>query len=163
MTAVSVLDDKTAAAIREAITAARSGRIPEAVSIGERALANGGDAAALNAMIGTLHCQTGNLDAGIRHLQAAQRARPSDPVVASNLATALAQRGDYAGALEALTEDVANTDPSKQLSRVRAFLAQQVGNYDESYQRNVAPLGLPRDNTPNALWNKGGVLLAPPF
>ena len=130
MTAVSVLDDKTAAAIREAIQAARSGRIPEAVTIGERALANGGDGAALNAMIGTLHCQTGNLDAGIRHLQAARELRPSDPVVASNLATALSQTGDYASALEALTADVASADPSMQLSRVRAFLAQQVGNYD---------------------------------
>ncbi len=129
MTAVSVLDDQTAAAIREAITAARSGRIPEAVSIGERALANGGDVAALNAMIGTLHCQTGNLDAGIRHLQAARQARPSDPVVSSNLATALAQKGDFAGALEALPEDVARTDPTMQLLRVRAFIAQQVGDY----------------------------------
>lgn len=129
MTAASVLDDQTAAAIREAITAARSGRIPEAVSIGERALANGGDVAALNAMIGTLHCQTGNLDAGIRHLQAARQARPSDPVVSSNLATALAQKGDFAGALEALPEDVARTDPSMQLLRVRAFLAQQTGDY----------------------------------
>jgi tetratricopeptide (TPR) repeat protein len=129
MTAVSVLDDQTAAAIREAITAARSGRIPEAVSIGERALANGGDVAALNAMIGTLHCQAGNLDAGIRHLQAARQARPSDPVVSSNLATALAQKGDFAGALEALPEDVARTDPTMQLLRVRAFIAQQVGDY----------------------------------
>ena len=45
MTAVSVLDDQTTAAIREAMTAVRSGRIPEAVAIGERALANGGDGA----------------------------------------------------------------------------------------------------------------------
>jgi general L-amino acid transport system substrate-binding protein len=42
-------------------------------------------------------------------------------------------------------------------------IVKQVGNYDESYQRNVTPLGLPRENTPNALWNKGGVLLSPPF
>lgn len=130
MTAISVLDDQTAAAIREAITAARSGRIPEAVSIGERALANGGDPAALNAMIGTLHCQTGNLEAGIRHLQAAQGARPSDPIVASNLATALAQKGDFSAALDALPEDVARSDPSMQLLRVRGFLAQQAGDFD---------------------------------
>ncbi len=129
MTAVSVLDDQTAAAIREAISAARSGRIPDAVNIGERALANGGDPAALNAMIGTLQCQSGNLDAGIRHLQAAQKARPSDPVVASNLSTALAQQGNYAAALEALPEDVARSDPSMQLQRVRAFLAQQVDDF----------------------------------
>ncbi|WP_311028702.1 amino acid ABC transporter substrate-binding protein [Mesorhizobium koreense] len=42
-------------------------------------------------------------------------------------------------------------------------IVKQVGNYDESYQRNVTPLGLPREGTPNALWNKGGVLLAPPL
>lgn len=42
-------------------------------------------------------------------------------------------------------------------------IVKQVGNYDESYQRNVAPLGLPREGTPNALWNQGGVLLAPPL
>ena len=74
MTAVSLLDDQTAAAIREAMTAARMGRIPEAVRIGERALASGCDSAALNAMLGTLHCQTGNLEAGIRHLRAARQA-----------------------------------------------------------------------------------------
>lgn len=42
-------------------------------------------------------------------------------------------------------------------------IIKQVGNYNESYQRNVAPMGLPREGTPNALWNKGGVLLAPPL
>lgn len=39
----------------------------------------------------------------------------------------------------------------------------QVGNYDELYQRNVAPLGLAREGSVNALWNKGGVLYAPPL
>lgn len=38
-----------------------------------------------------------------------------------------------------------------------------VGNYDEIYQRNVAPLGLPREGSVNALWTKGGVLYAPPI
>lgn len=42
-------------------------------------------------------------------------------------------------------------------------IIKQVGNYDESYQRNVAPLGLPRAGTVNALWTKGGILYAPPF
>lgn len=37
-----------------------------------------------------------------------------------------------------------------------------VGNYDEMYQRNVAPLGLSREGSVNALWTKGGVLYAPP-
>ncbi|MCF6199177.1 MAG: amino acid ABC transporter substrate-binding protein [Hyphomicrobiaceae bacterium] len=38
----------------------------------------------------------------------------------------------------------------------------QVGNYDEIYQRNIAPLGLIRKGSVNALWTKGGVLYAPP-
>jgi general L-amino acid transport system substrate-binding protein len=37
----------------------------------------------------------------------------------------------------------------------------QVGNYAEIYDRNVTPLGLERGV--NALWNKGGILYAPPF
>jgi tetratricopeptide (TPR) repeat protein len=124
MAAVSVFDDQTTAAIREAMSAARSGRIPEAVSIGERALANGGDSAALNAMLGTLHCQTGNLEAGIRHLRAARELQSSDPVIAANLATALAQQGDYAAALDALPAEIARADPTLRLQRIRAFVAQ---------------------------------------
>ncbi len=39
----------------------------------------------------------------------------------------------------------------------------QVGNYDELYQRNIAPLGIVREGSVNALWTKGGVLYAPPL
>lgn len=39
----------------------------------------------------------------------------------------------------------------------------QVGNYDEIYERNVAPLGLAREGSVNALWNNGGILYAPPI
>jgi general L-amino acid transport system substrate-binding protein len=39
----------------------------------------------------------------------------------------------------------------------------QVGNYDELYQRNVAPLGIPREGSVNALWTDGGILYAPPI
>jgi general L-amino acid transport system substrate-binding protein len=35
----------------------------------------------------------------------------------------------------------------------------QVGNYGEMYQRNIAPLGLPRG--PNALTTEGGLQYAP--
>jgi len=129
MTAVPVLDDQTAIAIRDAMTAARSGRMPEAVGIGERALANGGNPGALNAMLGTLQCQLGNLDAGIRHLRVAQTEAPGDPVIASNLATALAQQGSYGAALDLLTEDVAAKDPTFRLQRMRAFFAQEAGDH----------------------------------
>lgn len=129
MTAVSVLDDQTAAAIREAMTAARMGRVPEALNIGERALASGCDSAALNAMLGTLHCQTGNLEAGIRHLRAANEIQSSDPVIATNLATALAQQGAYRAALAVLTDEIARTDPTMRLPRIRAYLAQHADDF----------------------------------
>jgi general L-amino acid transport system substrate-binding protein len=38
-----------------------------------------------------------------------------------------------------------------------------VGNYDEMYQRDIAPLGLKREGSVNALWSKGGLLYAPPI
>ena len=37
----------------------------------------------------------------------------------------------------------------------------QVGNYGESYERNVQPLGL--DRGPNKLWKDGGLIYAPPL
>ena len=43
-------------------------------------------------------------------------------------------------------------------------IIKQVGNFEESYERNVGvntPLGLPRGV--NALWTEGGILYAPPF
>ena len=38
-----------------------------------------------------------------------------------------------------------------------------VGNYGELFQRHLAPIGIQRDESPNALWNKGGLQYAPPF
>ena len=39
----------------------------------------------------------------------------------------------------------------------------QVGNYGEIYERNLAPLGLERAGSLNALWTEGGLLYAMPF
>jgi general L-amino acid transport system substrate-binding protein len=38
-------------------------------------------------------------------------------------------------------------------------VVEQVGNYGESYDRNVAPLGL--DRGLNKLWKDGGLIYAP--
>ena len=129
MTVASLLDDQTASAIRDAMSAARTGRIVEAVGIAESALQAGGDEAALNAMLGALRCQSGDLETGIHHLRVAQRLKPSDGIVASNLATALAQRGNYKEALSVLTDELARADPTMRLQRVRAFLAQHADEY----------------------------------
>ena len=51
-----------------------------------------------------------------------------------------------------------------QLSNDWAYnIIKQVGNYGESYSRNVEPLGLARRGSVNALWTRGGVLYAPPI
>lgn len=47
-----------------------------------------------------------------------------------------------------------------------ANIIKQVGNYGESYERNVGPktpIGLERAGTVNALWSKGGSMYAPPL
>lgn len=150
----TVIDDQTAAAIREAIAASRSGRVPDAIKIAEQALANGGDPAPLNAMLGSIHCQSGNLDAGIRHLRAANQALPQDPVIASNLATALAQQGEHAAALGVITEEMAKADPSMRLLRIRAFLAQETSNFDVSVPAYEAIVSAAPDDWES--WNNLG-------
>ncbi len=39
----------------------------------------------------------------------------------------------------------------------------QVGNYGEIYEANVAPIGIVREGTLNALWTDGGLIYSPPF
>ncbi|HEX6073316.1 MAG TPA: tetratricopeptide repeat protein, partial [Sphingomicrobium sp.] len=141
MTAVAALDDRTASAIREAMLAARAGRIHDAIKIGKRALAAGGDSAALNAMIGTLQCRSGDVEAGVRHLAVAHRERADDVVIANNLVTALSQLGRDREALDLITEDLARNDRSLQLLRARAFLAQQLEEFGtalKAYEQVVA-------------------------
>jgi general L-amino acid transport system substrate-binding protein len=40
-------------------------------------------------------------------------------------------------------------------------IIKQVGNYGESYERNIVPLGIERGV--NNLWTKGGLMYAPPL
>lgn len=141
MTPVSTLDDRTASAIREAVRSASMGRFREASEIGERALAEGGDPAALNAMIGSFRCRAGDREVGIRHLQAAFALRPTDPMIAVNLASALVQEGDYAAVLDMLSDELTRRDPSMQLERLRGFAAQMTEDFPiaaASYERVVA-------------------------
>ena len=134
------IDQETASAIRRAITAAGGGKINEAVIIGEQALANGGEHIALNAMLGTLHLRSNNVEAGIRHLRVAHSARPADLLIATNLANALAQAGEYSSALQVLTDELASRDPTLQLARLRGFIAQSAEEFAtavQSYERVV--------------------------
>ena len=128
-TAVSAteLDPKTLAAIRQALAAAQMGRLGVACATAEKALANGGDEVALHAMLGMLRGQAGDPKAAIRHLEIAHRAKPADVRIASNLAAALTADGEFQRAMEVATADLSLSDPTRQLSRIRGFAAQMVG------------------------------------
>jgi general L-amino acid transport system substrate-binding protein len=39
----------------------------------------------------------------------------------------------------------------------------QVGNYEEIFTRNLTPIGLTLEGSPNDLWTNGGLLYTPPF
>src|SRR3954470_960447 len=141
MAATSTIDDLTGQAIRQAIGAATAGRIAEACAIGERALQNGGDRAALNAMLGMLRCRSGDLEGGINNLRLAHAERPRDPVIANNLASALAQTGRYHEALEIVSDELARADKSLQLLKMRGFLGQMADEFAtaiSSYEQVLA-------------------------
>ena len=111
MTAVPTIDDRTAAAIREAIGLATAGQIASACEIGERALEGGGDSTALNAMLGMLRCRTKEFEAAIRHLHSAHEARPDDLQITANLITALVETGQLEQAFALATPRTGKVRP----------------------------------------------------
>ena len=101
------IDQTTAATIREALAAARTGRLAEASAIAERGLANGGDPIALNALLGMFRSDLGQPEAAVRSLEIAHAARPKDVRIAGNLANALVRANDLARALEIAKKELA--------------------------------------------------------
>lgn len=132
MSTDTTLDANTAAAIQKALAAAVGGRMAEARRIGETALASGGDAAAINALLGTFCLRSGEFEAAVRHLKIARAGRPDDALIAFNLGTALAELGSYADALAAVPEDLADRDSSLRLLRVRGFCAQSIEDFPQA-------------------------------
>src|SRR5215218_10256000 len=104
MAATSTIDDLTASAIRRALASASAGRLADACVVGESALGEGGDPAALNAMLGMLRSRLGDLARAAEHLGMALEIRPHDVVIATNLVNTLVQLGDKARALEVITD-----------------------------------------------------------
>ena len=128
MNAVSALDDRTTQAIRKAIAEAGSGRLGSACEIGERALGEGGEPVALNAMLGMFRCRTGEFQTALRHLRPAHEARPGDLAVASNLVAALVECGEFDEALSVATPERAAADRTLRLARYRGYIAQLQGD-----------------------------------
>jgi tetratricopeptide (TPR) repeat protein len=154
MATASTINDLTAGAIRQALTAAAAGRLADACAVGERALAEGGDIAALNAMLGMLQSKAGNAERALDHLRVAHRARPADPIIANNLVKALVQLEHRAEALDLLSQEVIAADTSGELLKLRGFLAQMTENFDLAilcYQEVVA-----REPDDCEMWNNLG-------
>ena len=140
-TSVAELDPATMTAIRQALASAQLGRIGDACATAERALAEGGDKVALNAMLGMLRGQAGDHKGAIRHLEIAHRARPADVRIATNLASALAAEGELVRAFEVAAPALAFSDPTQQLARLRGYVAQLLEDPDsaiEAYGHVVA-------------------------
>jgi Flp pilus assembly protein TadD len=134
MNAATTLDPTTAGIIRQALAAASSGNIVQACQVAEQGLHSGADAAALHAMLGMLHCRSGDLDRGIPHLRTASELRPGDLTIATNLAAALVEGGEHGAAMEVATEERAKADPSLRLARFRAFAAQSAERFAEAVE-----------------------------
>ena len=134
-------DGVTALAIRQSMAAAASGRLAEACAIGERALAQGGDVAALNAMLGMLRGRAGDAMRASEHLATAHNAKRDDPIIAHNLVQALIELERFEDALQILTDALVESDRDGRLRRLRAFIAQCAGQYDIAvgdYEKVVA-------------------------
>ena len=140
-TASPQLDPATRAAIRSSLAAAQQGRIGDACAIADKALEEGGDIVALNAMLGMLRGQGGDQAGAIRNLTIAHEARPGDTRIATNLATALASAGRMDEAFRVATPALAFADPSLQLARIRGHVAQSLEDpvsAVEAYEHVVA-------------------------
>lgn len=129
MSAQTKIDDRTAEVIRSAIAAAQAGRIEEACEIGHRGLADGADSVALHALIGALLSSVGEFERATPHLKMAFDARPTDPVILRNLATAMTASERYAELLPILSDEVVASDPGQGLRNRRGFAAQMTGDF----------------------------------
>ena len=146
MASAPALDEQTIVSIPRSLAAAGAGRMDEACQIATEALGGGGDAAALNALLGSLHLGRGDSEAAFPHLREAHALRPSDPVVALNLASILAARGSYEEAAQILPVQSGNGDAAIRAERLRGYIAQGLGDFAgaaEAYERVVA--AAPRD------------------
>jgi len=148
------MDNVTAGAIRQALSAAAAGRLADACAVGERALVQGGDVAALNAMLGMLQSKAGNTERAIEHLRVAHRARPNDPIVANNLATALAKSERRAEALELITDELIAADRSGDLLKLRGFLAQMTEDFELAIRSYLEIVAAAPDDC--EMWNNLG-------
>lgn len=121
-------DAATGTAIRDALAAARAGRLQEACALAERGLAAGADPVPIAALLGMLRLDLGDHGRAVEHLEFAHDRQPNDIRITTNLLSALVALERFDRALQVATRDVAFSDASLQLARIRGFVADQAGD-----------------------------------
>ena len=158
MNTTTQIDPATLDLLQKIVSAARRGATGEALSIGEGSVGRVGDPAPVHALLGRLSCERGEFTAGIAHLRKALDKLPDDIAVRCDLVAALTQTGALVEALDLCDRDRAMADPSLQLARFRAYLAQETGDFDTAmatYRHVVA-----RAPDDFAAWNNLGNALS---
>ena len=122
-------DSSPGATFREALAAARMGRLENACALAELALAAGGDPVPVNALLGMVRIDLGQHERAVEHLEFVHERRPSDIRIATDLASALAAIERFDRALEVASRDLALADPTFQLARLRGAVAVQLEDF----------------------------------
>lgn len=115
-----------------AMPRAQAGDFAGAQAIVEAGLGQADDPAPLHAFIGMLCARRGALADAATHLDQALRLRPDDVTIACNRIAVAIDLKDHEGALEVATLARAQADPSLRIARYRAFVAQELGRFDEA-------------------------------
>ena len=103
---------------------ARKGEFAAALTFGEQLVSSGPRDYRLDHLVGVIACQAGNPRRGAELLRRARGAQPEDGEIAFNLARALAEIGDIAGALALC--DAQPNEP--RLQRLRPDLMKRLGD-----------------------------------
>jgi tetratricopeptide (TPR) repeat protein len=152
------IDPGTRDAIQRMVALLRQGRRDEARQAGKAALPQVSDTVPIHAFLGRLACESGDFSDGIAHLRLAIDKLPDEGVIRCDLAAALIQIGDLAGALAICSIDHMLADRSLQIARFRGYAAQELGQFPEAviaYRHVVAQA--PDDA---GTWNNLGNALA---
>jgi tetratricopeptide (TPR) repeat protein len=123
------LTPAVAAALRETMALAGRGNLSGARAFAKNALRQHGSQGPVHTLLGMICCRAGDLDAGVPHLRTALQGNPQDPVIATNLTSALIDSGKMEEAAKVCSEARAANDPTGRLWRLRGFVLQQLDEH----------------------------------
>lgn len=129
------------AALQQMMALANRGDLRSARALGEEAMRRFDGHGAILAMLGMICCRAGDFDAGIRHLRAALKNNPADPMIAADLTAALIETGKIEEAAKVCSEERAAGDPSARLWWFRGYVLQQLPDHAgavRAYEQVVA-------------------------